>query len=98
MRRKFADKAIVNPSRHDMIWLGAHNMFEQNGWVTVEGETLGSSGYVDWSKGCDGYPPEPNNIGGTEHCLALYSKCQGLNDYTCSARFPFVCEKPDPCS
>ncbi|XP_063617325.1 lymphocyte antigen 75-like [Cydia splendana] len=54
-------------------------------WVTVQGETLAEAGFEEWS------PGEPNGLG-EENCGTMY--WDGLlNDASCGALFPYICEK-----
>ncbi len=62
-------------------WLGATNL--SLGYYTWE--SGGDLSYTNWS------PGEPNNDGGDEHCIEMYSS--GLwNDVGCGSSFPFICQ------
>ncbi|XP_053994777.1 hemolymph lipopolysaccharide-binding protein [Hylaeus volcanicus] len=67
------------------IWLGIHDMFVEDEWITVTGESLEQAGYNKWE------PNKPDNAGGNEHCGVLFSN--GLiDDRSCDGSRSFVCE------
>jgi hypothetical protein len=62
-------------------WLGATNL--STGYYVWE--SGGDLSYLNWS------PGEPNNDGGNEHCLEMYSS--GLwNDVNCGKSFASICQ------
>ncbi|XP_070539201.1 perlucin-like protein [Ptychodera flava] len=76
-------KAFTRHQRH--IWIGVTDVEVEGVWVWVDGSPLT---YSNWM------PGEPNNAGKREHCAHLYSNQHGKwNDYPCSTRFGFICEK-----
>ncbi|XP_044727977.1 macrophage mannose receptor 1-like [Chrysoperla carnea] len=82
--------AVLDPAiteKEYFIFIGFHDWFRVGEWVTIDGKSLISSGYVHWKLG------EPNNAGGWERCGSFYVN-GGLNDLNCDFLQPFVCEIP----
>lgn len=70
--------------------LGIHDLYKEDDWVTVLGDSLAKTGYTRWS---DKWGGQPDNGGGTQHCGALMKE-GGLDDVSCDVPFPFLCELP----
>lgn len=89
------EKIIYNlHTKNNVRWafLGYHEVFQNDDWITIKDQPLGRIGYLRWAEG------EPNHDdGGNEHCGSYYESSNdwnkaGLNDINCSQRIPFTCE------
>lgn len=76
---------MLNEKEVLYAWIGAHDHFEEDDWVTVNGETLKNSGYSNWRNN------ESNNLGGKQHCAVLV-KLDDIDDYVCTELQYFFCE------
>ncbi|XP_064293157.1 hemolymph lipopolysaccharide-binding protein-like [Plodia interpunctella] len=56
-------------------------------FVTIFNQTLEEAGYAVW---CEG---EPNNYNNNEYCGSLLQYDGKLNDFSCTDRYAFICEK-----
>lgn len=66
-------------------WLGIHEQFQKDDWVTTLDQPLNAIGYAHWREG------EPNNFENVgEHCVA--SELTGMNDLPCSRSLAFFCK------
>ncbi|XP_016841225.2 hemolymph lipopolysaccharide-binding protein-like [Nasonia vitripennis] len=77
-------KKLLTSQMIDEIWLGIHDLFKKDDWVTIFDQMLENVGYAKWNEG------EPNNFGGDEHCGSYYK--DGMNDVPCSTEMSFVCK------
>lgn len=69
-------------------WVGFHDLFQEDDWVSVLDEQNGSKGvYIHWSSTI---PNLPDNLGGNQHCAGLIS--EGLDDKECSNIYPYICK------
>lgn len=66
------------------MWVGYHEQFKKDDWVTVLDQPIDMIGYKHWRTG------EPNNAGGNEHCVAFDKT--GLNDVKCDIQLMFICK------
>ncbi|XP_070539251.1 perlucin-like protein [Ptychodera flava] len=67
------------------LWIGLTDIDVEGKWVWADGSPLK---YSNWNHG------EPNNAGGIEDCAHFWSSLDGRwNDYPCSARLGFICER-----
>ena len=68
-------------------WLGYHEQFENDDWVTVKDQQLNDIGFASWAF------KQPDHSG-DEHCISYYSKGlnHGLNDLNCNISNPYICE------
>lgn len=84
-----AEEALITKYMKDQnigsMWIGVHDIFENNQWSLVTGDRLYSLDYVHWSK------DEPNNAGSSEQCVHLSQT--GMNDLSCTVQLYFICEK-----
>ncbi|XP_044739759.1 uncharacterized protein LOC123301094 [Chrysoperla carnea] len=76
----------------NFVSIGFHDIFQEGEYVTIDGKSIRSSGYIHWQ------PGEPNNSAGenssvVENCGSFHRN-GGLNDLSCRCRIPFVCEIP----
>ncbi|XP_046411996.1 macrophage mannose receptor 1-like [Neodiprion fabricii] len=76
---------LVDTANIETIWIGAHDLFNEDEFVTIENESIYKAGYSMWERG------EPNNVGNKEHCLAI-RKNGKLDDRNCKQAFSYVCE------
>lgn len=74
----------------DAAWLGLHDCFEENDWVTIKGEALENTGYTRWTTK---WANEPDNYGGNQNCAALIVE-GGMDDVNCHTLHSFFCEIP----
>ncbi|XP_076643416.1 uncharacterized protein LOC143353752 [Halictus rubicundus] len=69
------------------VWIGVHNMFQEDWWVTTTGESLSAMSYHPWAK------DRPDNAGKIEHCGVLWNEpAKGIDDCPCEWKYAFVCE------
>ncbi|KAF7987490.1 hypothetical protein HCN44_003252 [Aphidius gifuensis] len=80
-----------NVSNREEAFIGIHDLFEEDHWVTILGDTLHKNGYSKWSERWGG---QPDNGGGVQHCGALMKE-GGMDDVNCKANFAFICEIPE---
>ncbi|XP_058805916.1 hemolymph lipopolysaccharide-binding protein-like [Phymastichus coffea] len=67
----------------DQFWIGIHELFKKDEWISVKDERLDAIGYTHWMAGQpDGTP--------NEHCLTITP--HGMNDFVCDHPLYFVCE------
>nr|ACO82046.1 C-type lectin 13 [Perca flavescens] len=64
-------------------WIGGFDSVQPGVWMWSDGSPFD---YKSWA------PGEPNNGGGTEHCLEINYKDK-WNDNECNKIFPFLCSK-----
>lgn len=77
------------------VWIGIHDQFENGDWLTIFGEPLESTGYVDWIIISDSQ--NPDNLFGKESCGAIVSSLTvGLNDLPCYNELAYICEFNPP--
>ncbi|XP_070546894.1 perlucin-like [Ptychodera flava] len=83
-----AESDFVTGLISDTVWIGTRRAVVDCGcskWFMIHGLT--QAVFTSWS------PSEPNNSGGTEHCVEIRI-CNNLwNDQTCSDELKSVCEK-----
>lgn len=82
---------LEKKSRARQAYIGIHDLFQEGDWVTVSGEPLDSTGYIQWSPDW-GRSAQPN--GGTEQNCGTLLVQGGMNDIRCKIETAFVCEKP----
>ncbi|KAM9786227.1 galactose-specific lectin nattectin-like [Neosynchiropus ocellatus] len=63
------------------IWAGGYDATKNGVWLWSDGSDFN---YSNWGKG------EPNNGGGTEHCMELNWR-GNPNDHQCHHKKPFMC-------
>ncbi|CAB4017967.1 Hypothetical predicted protein [Paramuricea clavata] len=63
-------------------WVGIFRRYEKR-FINVEGR---DQVYTNWNSG------EPNNSGGNENCVVMYTNTARWNDASCSSNHDFVCE------
>ncbi|XP_062594004.1 perlucin-like, partial [Saccostrea cucullata] len=69
------------------FWLGGSDIFIERTWMW-----MGSNTRIKFSAWG---PGEPNNSGGSEHCMLVAENVNYLwNDGHCQSRLKFICEKP----
>ncbi|XP_046604374.1 hemolymph lipopolysaccharide-binding protein-like [Neodiprion virginianus] len=76
---------LVDTANIKTIWIGAHDLFNEGEFVTIENQSIYKAGYSMWERG------EPNNVGNKEHCVAI-RKNGKLDDRDCKQAFSYVCE------
>ncbi|XP_046735841.1 hemolymph lipopolysaccharide-binding protein-like isoform X2 [Diprion similis] len=76
---------LVDTANLDMIWIGAHDLFNTGEFVTVQGESIFKAGYNSWERG------EPNNAENVEHCVTI-KRSGRLNDRNCRDTLSYICE------
>lgn len=74
---------ITGVLRNDQLWIGVHELFKKDDWVSVKDERLDAIGYAHWMKGQPDATPD-------EHCLTITQ--YGMNDFICDVELFFVCE------
>ncbi|XP_023724386.1 hemolymph lipopolysaccharide-binding protein isoform X3 [Cryptotermes secundus] len=72
-------------------FVGFHDLYNEGQYLTIFDEPLNSSGFYRWVVG------QPDNWGGNdrspgEDCGSIHTN-GGLNDLTCTAKVPFICEQ-----
>ncbi|OXU32089.1 hypothetical protein TSAR_007846 [Trichomalopsis sarcophagae] len=77
-------RRILKGKKVKDAWIGYHNHFAHNEWVSIMDEPLERIGYKNWGK------KEPNNANGNQHCVK--STPLGWDDYSCSEAIPFFCK------
>lgn len=93
--------AIINSAAEEMIlirmlkdkditdgWLGLHDLYEEDDWVTIFDESLESTGYTKWTTE---WSNEPNNRDDDENC-AILTSLGGMADVNCDYLYSFFCE------
>jgi hypothetical protein len=71
----------------DAMWIGANDMHREGTMVWVSDKTYVRRWFSNW------YPGEPNNAGGSEHCVQLWrSHGYKWNDADCSRKLAFICK------
>ncbi|XP_022078082.1 asialoglycoprotein receptor 2-like isoform X1 [Acanthochromis polyacanthus] len=92
-----ADLVIIN-SRQEQdfltgfamtVWIGMTDRQEEGSWIWVDGTPVNKDGSLLWALG------QPDNAFGGEDCGDLWATetFMGLNDFNCSARAQWICEK-----
>ncbi|XP_054631036.1 C-type lectin domain family 10 member A-like [Dunckerocampus dactyliophorus] len=77
--------------RETWTWVGGYK--EGGEWKWVDGSTFNVKTYGEaGSKDARWAPGEPNNLGGNEGCVEIWTK-GGLNDFLCYYQQPFICQK-----
>ncbi|XP_044737458.1 hemolymph lipopolysaccharide-binding protein-like [Chrysoperla carnea] len=85
MMAKYPADVLTDVQSKDFVLLGFHDYFKDREFVTIDGKSMESSGYMHWA------PGQPDNAGGNEHCGTL-RRSGGLNDFPCETPSPFICE------
>ncbi|XP_011305761.1 hemolymph lipopolysaccharide-binding protein [Fopius arisanus] len=80
-----------NGSNKEQAFIGIHDLFAEDEWVTVLGDSLYKHGYSRWSHLWGG---QPDNGGGVQHCGTIL-RMGGMDDVNCNLQFPFFCEIPN---
>ncbi|XP_065140968.2 galactose-specific lectin nattectin-like [Paramisgurnus dabryanus] len=84
MENKFLLSLIVPADTR--AWIGGHDAEMEGQWLWSDGSQF------DFTHWC---PREPNNKGGTEHCLEInYTTSHSWNDAPCSTKLSYICGKP----
>ncbi|XP_044743746.1 hemolymph lipopolysaccharide-binding protein-like [Chrysoperla carnea] len=90
LMNQYPDAVIDDKScdKHD-VFVGFHDLFQEGQYVTIDGKSIRSSGYVHWE------PDQPDNWQGNENC-GTFSRypSSGLNDRFCNCPLTYVCEIP----
>ncbi|XP_076643437.1 hemolymph lipopolysaccharide-binding protein-like [Halictus rubicundus] len=69
------------------VWIGVHDMFQEDWWVTTTGEPLAAMSYNLWA---DTRPDKQLN---GSHCGVLRdSPLKGIDNYPCDRKYAFICE------
>ncbi|XP_056891300.1 CD209 antigen-like protein C isoform X13 [Takifugu flavidus] len=70
-------------------WVGMTDREEEGKWTWVDGTPVNTERRELWARG------QPDGAFGGEDCGELRAMCQfnGLNDYNCSSRIQWICEK-----
>ncbi|CAH1779946.1 unnamed protein product [Owenia fusiformis] len=74
---------LIRPTSFEKVYIGL-NELDQNGWLWIDRTP---TDYVNWNKG------EPNDWGGAERCVNMYSKTGYWNDEQCNMPHSFICKK-----
>ncbi|XP_036451862.1 macrophage mannose receptor 1-like [Colossoma macropomum] len=78
IRNATEDQQIFNLAAGQAVWIG---LYRTRLWSDQSNSTYGN-----WLTG------EPNNMGGNEHCTAMWMYYSGLwNDSPCNFAYPFIC-------
>ncbi|XP_044737456.1 hemolymph lipopolysaccharide-binding protein-like [Chrysoperla carnea] len=85
MMSKYPDDVLTDVVHKSCVFLGFHDYFKEGEFVTIDGKSLESSGYMHWAAG------QPDNAGGKENCGALLRNGR-LFDLPCGDKIPFICE------
>ncbi|XP_078050156.1 hemolymph lipopolysaccharide-binding protein-like [Augochlora pura] len=89
LKEKFHNKTdVVGAHCQDAIFVGIHDQFDENDWITIFDEPIASVFHV-WT---DHWGVQPDNYGGKQNCGSLYRDGR-LNDVPCTMKLPFFCEK-----
>ncbi|XP_003708251.1 hemolymph lipopolysaccharide-binding protein [Megachile rotundata] len=83
---------IKGSSLNDEALLGIHDLFAENDWTTVFGDSLAKTGFSTWSDKWNGQPDNWRNI---QHCGAILKE-GGMDDLACNQPYAFFCELPIP--
>nr|AQY54446.1 immulectin 10 [Hepialus xiaojinensis] len=70
----------------DGAYLGFHDQFTEGEFVTVFGQRLAETGYVEWS------PGQPDNANKNENCGSIF-RSGLLNDINCAYKLLYFCER-----
>ena len=81
-RSKEENKFIADLKKTDQLWIGVNDLDEENKFITVEGNPVS---YTNW---LDGEPNNSNNEDGVE---LNWGKHGYWNDQKITKRNPFVC-------
>ncbi|XP_076643431.1 hemolymph lipopolysaccharide-binding protein-like isoform X13 [Halictus rubicundus] len=69
------------------VWIGVHDLFQQDWWVTLLGEPLATMSYDIWANN------RPDNAFNREHCGVIWDDpAKGIDDCPCDRKYAFVCE------
>ncbi|XP_076643432.1 hemolymph lipopolysaccharide-binding protein-like isoform X14 [Halictus rubicundus] len=69
------------------VWIGVHDFFQKNWWVTMTGEPLAAMSYDMWSYNL------PDKTSNNRHCGVLWSiQKKGISHCPCHWNYSFVCE------
>lgn len=82
---------IKGATYSNQILLGIHDLYAEDDWVTIQGDSLAKSGYNAWT---DRWGGQPDNGGGIQNCGAMLDDGK-LDDVACNVPFAFFCEIPD---
>lgn len=78
---------LMKESNITIAWLGAHDLYKEGEWVTIDGESIREAGYAKWTTK---YPNQPDNHGDA-NCAMLVVE-GGMDDAVCSTKAAFFCE------
>lgn len=82
IKKLMADKKVI------YAFIGFHDNFQKDDWVTVLDQPLNETGHLHWKAG------EPNNSGNDERCgdYISYGDDSGINDENCRLVLAFICK------
>ncbi|XP_047366245.1 hemolymph lipopolysaccharide-binding protein-like isoform X2 [Vespa velutina] len=75
---------IKGATYNNLILLGIHDLYTEDDWVTIQGDSLAKSGYNAWT---DRWGGQPDNRNGVQNCGALLEDAD--DGAFVSARSPF---------
>lgn len=80
---------LFGPSNVQKVFVGLHDLYHEEEFVTIHGESIGETGFNRWQDG------EPNNgAKHDQHCVVLNDDGK-YDDIQCAIRLPYVCELRD---
>lgn len=82
---------IMKISNVERAWLGVHDIFENNKFVTVLDEQLEQVNYAHWATINHFQQPDDGGSRKNQHCVTLWNGT-GMDDNTCRSRFPYFCQ------
>ncbi|XP_046829427.1 hemolymph lipopolysaccharide-binding protein-like [Vespa crabro] len=82
---------IKGAAYNNLSLLGIHDLYTEDDWVTIQGDSLAKSGYNAWT---DRWGGQPDNRNGVQNCGALLEDGK-LDDVACNLPLAFFCEIPD---
>ena len=71
---------VARLANFQRVWIGGTDIQSEGSWTWSDGSVMS---YLNWS------PNNPNNQGGTEHCMDITT---AWNDNNCNRALKFVCK------
>ena len=75
-------QSLLGPSWRGQPWIGGQRNGSTFEWI--DGSTFD---FNNWN------PNEPNNFGGQENCIHIYTRNGKWNDIRCNGKLTFVCKR-----
>ncbi|KAF9416493.1 hypothetical protein HW555_006160 [Spodoptera exigua] len=71
-----------------LVWLGISNLEDYTVWKNIDGENINKTGFSKWASNFVAFSNDPKE----PHCAGMDAVNNGLRDYWCHLRQPYICQ------